>query len=156
MRKSYNKKREYDMKWLEEMKFQNRKKLDEIIATPNYQEVYGKKHYGENWTCILDGSHPDRIARVRASTDRSQRRLKGEDIPLRIGANRWACVQYDMEGNKIKEWKGGAMEYIDLMGWDGMKANTIVNNCKGTAKSAYGFLWKFKDKNIWKLNKTYK
>jgi hypothetical protein len=61
-----------------------------------------------------------------------------------------------MEGNKIKEWKGGAMEYIDLMGWDGMKANTIVNNCKGTAKSAYGFLWKFKDKNIWKLNKTYK
>jgi hypothetical protein len=143
------KNREYDTKWLKEMKAENVRKLDAILATPNYQEVYGKKHYGESWTCILDGNHPDRIARAKASTERSQRRLNGEDVPLRVGANRWACVQYDKEGNKIKEWKGGAMEYIDLMGWDAMKANTIVNNCKGFTNTAYGYVWKFKDKKIW-------
>lgn len=143
------KKPRYDSRWLSEMKLQNIKRLDKILATPNYQEIYGRLHYGDSWTCILDGNHPDRVERNRESTSRSQRRLKGEAIPFRIGANRWACVQYDKEGNKLNEYKGGAIEYIESMGWSTLKANTIVNCCKGTAKSAYGFNWSFKDKNIW-------
>ena len=38
----YKKKTEYDMKWLKEMKAENIRKLDAILATPNYQEIYGR------------------------------------------------------------------------------------------------------------------
>ena len=145
----YKKKTEYDMKWLKEMKAENIRKLDAILATPNYQEIYGRLHYGDNWTVILDGNHPDRIDKNRLSTERSQKRLKGEDIPFVLGANRWPIIQYDKDGTKIKEWKGGAMEYCDETGLHKLKANTIVNCCKGTANTAYGHIWKFKDKEIW-------
>lgn len=143
------KNREYDTKWLKEMKAENVRKLDAILATPNYQEVYGRLHYGDNWTVILDGNHPDRVDKNRTSTERSQKRLKGEDIPLIVGANRWPIIQYDKDGTKIREWKGGAVEYCDENGLHKSKGNTIVNTCKGFTNTAYGYVWKFKDKKIW-------
>ena len=43
---------------LEEIRKQNRKKLDEILSNIDYQVHLGKKYYGDRWFTILEDNHP--------------------------------------------------------------------------------------------------
>lgn len=52
-----------------------------------------------------------------------------------------AVLQYDKDGNFIREWEGGcdAEEFYNKR-----TAQNIGRCCRGKIKSAYGFIWKFK------------
>ena len=53
-------------------------------------------------------------------------------------ANNKPILQYDLEGNFIKEWQSAA----DV----GKKASKAINNClKGRTKTAYNYIWKYKN-----------
>jgi hypothetical protein len=49
-------------------------------------------------------------------------------------------LQYDLEGNFIKEWKGikTAAEFL------GCDPTTIISNLKGKTKKGFGYIWKRK------------
>jgi len=49
-------------------------------------------------------------------------------------------LQYDKQGNFIKEWKSAKVAADEL----GFKQTNINANCLGKLKTAYGFIWKFK------------
>ena len=47
-------------------------------------------------------------------------------------------LQYDLDGNFIREWKCAA----DV----GKKASKAISNClRGRTKTAYGYIWKYKN-----------
>lgn len=50
-------------------------------------------------------------------------------------------MQYDLEGNFIKEWKSGSQIQKEL----GFNGSNIGNCCNGKFKKSYGFIWKFKN-----------
>ena len=53
-------------------------------------------------------------------------------------------LQYDVNGNFIKEWESAA-EVSKFMNITNGSAVTAV--CKGKRKTAYGFIWKYKENN---------
>ena len=40
-----------------EIKRENKRKLDEILAMPDYMVYLGKKYYGERWMTIFEDNH---------------------------------------------------------------------------------------------------
>ena len=52
-------------------------------------------------------------------------------------------LQYDMEKNLIKEWIGLRVIESELK----INKSNIANCCRGLAKSAGGFIWKYKSEN---------
>ena len=52
-----------------------------------------------------------------------------------------SVLQYTKSGEFVKEWKSG----IDVQRNLGYLQNYISSCCTGRYKSAYGFIWKFKD-----------
>lgn len=61
-------------------------------------------------------------------------------IQKRRESNSKPIIQYDLQGNTIKEWLSAkeAAEVLNL-------GYTSINNCcNGYSKSSYGFIWKFK------------
>jgi len=53
-------------------------------------------------------------------------------------------VQYNINGNFIKEWSCAADATYFFIG--NRIGSRISSCCNGTVKTAYGFIWKFKDK----------
>lgn len=53
-----------------------------------------------------------------------------------------AIIQYDLQGNLIKEWDSAKEATIFL----GTKEGSLNKNLKGIAKTAYGFIWRYKIK----------
>jgi group I intron endonuclease len=51
-------------------------------------------------------------------------------------------IQYDLEGNFIKEWKS-ATEAARVLG---AKQSAINQNLKGKTKKSFGYIWKYKNK----------
>ena len=52
-----------------------------------------------------------------------------------------SILQYDLNGNFIKEWKSGSQIQKEL----GFNGSNIGNCCNGKFKKAYNFIWKFKN-----------
>ena len=50
-------------------------------------------------------------------------------------------IQYNLDGNFIKEWKSLADIHREL----GFKKSSISKCCLGKQKTAYGFIWKYKE-----------
>lgn len=50
-------------------------------------------------------------------------------------------LQYDLEGNFIKEWEGGSIIQKEL----GYNATHIYSCCTGKRKTSKGYIWKFKE-----------
>lgn len=144
LKRVYNKKRDYTMEWFHNMQLENRRKLDEIFNTPNYQEVYGRKHYGENWMATLWGNHPDRDEHRKETSKAANRRLKGEDIPKRVTHLRKPIIQMDLDGNELEHFPSSAQWAVDS-GRTAAAGQTIVNACRGKSNTAFGYKWKFKD-----------
>ena len=41
----------------QEIKKENKRKLDEILSIPNYQLYLGRKYFGDRWYTILEDNH---------------------------------------------------------------------------------------------------
>jgi group I intron endonuclease len=54
--------------------------------------------------------------------------------------NRKVVLQYDKEGNLIKEY-----EYLNQVAEDGFNIGNVGSVCNGRAKTSGGFIWKFKE-----------
>lgn len=52
-------------------------------------------------------------------------------------------IQYDLQGNFIKEWDG----IIDAARHFGKSASCIMRCCQGKSKKSYGFIWEYKYKD---------
>lgn len=59
---------------------------------------------------------------------------------IKIHGNNSKVVQYDLEGNFIKEW----LSMMDIQRELGYPNSNISAVCRGKQKTAYGFIWKFK------------
>ena len=130
--------------WYLEMKAENKRKLDEILANPNYQEIIGRKYYGDNWMATLWGNHPEKLERTKENASKANRRLKGEAVPYKRTWNRIPIIQMDMDGKFIKEWDS-AVHYCEANGMKARQGQTVSNAARGLAESAYNYKWKFKD-----------
>ena len=63
-------------------------------------------------------------------------------IKAKLGEQHSNCkkiIQYDLQGNSIKEWK-----YIDEAQKQ-LKINNICKCCQGKQKTAGGYIWRYKD-----------
>jgi hypothetical protein len=73
-------------------------------------------------------------------------RYKTESYPLKIipptywENNLVPILQYDLEGNFIKEWRSGKEASLYL----NVNKQNICNALKNRAQSAYGYIWKYK------------
>lgn len=52
-------------------------------------------------------------------------------------------LQFDLDGNYIKEWIGLKIITQELR----INSANIANCCRGLVKSAGGFIWKYKSEN---------
>lgn len=64
-----------------------------------------------------------------------------------IGKGMKPLIQYDLSGNKIKEFDGPTQVYNEL----GFDISSIAKCCKGKVKTSYGFIWKYKQLNDIKI-----
>ena len=126
-----------------EIKKENKRKLDEIFAMDNYQEVLGKKYYGDNWMATLYGNHPERVKRTKENVKRARLRSLGYDIPYAVKNKNRKCIQIDDEGNIIKKWdsieEAANSKMFNLK--DGV--SQIIRVCRGEHERAGGFKWKW-------------
>jgi group I intron endonuclease len=84
---------------------------------------------------------------IKTATDMGKSN-KGKPKPIGFGHNismtrSKPVLQYDLKGNFIKEWNSG-IEAANFLG----KPNGAISEClnkKAGRKSAYGFIWKFKN-----------
>lgn len=130
------------MEELLKIRAENKRKLDELLSIPNYQEVLGKKHYGDRWRVTLYGNHPEREDWIKEIQTNSYRRQLGEDIPHVETLNKRAIIQLDLDGNEIKRWNS-SVEYCKFVGKERHAAQQLTSCARGDAKTAYGYKWKF-------------
>lgn len=55
-----------------------------------------------------------------------------------------AIVQFDREGNIIKEWKNARTIFLET----GMSDWSILEVCRGNRHTAYGYLWRYANEDI--------
>lgn len=137
-RKAYSKRKDYTYEEYLEIKKENRRKLEEILTTPDYMEILGKKYYGDRWFTVLPDGHYKR-------KDRMEKLRKGE-IKVTGYIDR-PILQYDVDGNYLDEFPSARL-------WAEESGNTYnaaqhVAKCAlgekmGGRMTAYGFVWKFK------------
>lgn len=63
-------------------------------------------------------------------------------IKTKAGPKRQSIMQYDLQGNFIKEWESNKEASLCLK----VNKQNICNALKNRAKSAYGYIWKYKTK----------
>ena len=140
----------YDYTWEEymEIKKRNREILDRVFATPNYQEVYGKKWYGDNWRATLYGNHPERTEMRNRNAKNAALRANGEDVPKRVPFKDRPVLQLDKDtGEVIKEWSS-SVEVAKAFGKNVNKASDIAKvarNVGSKNETCYGYKWKMKN-----------
>lgn len=81
----------------------------------------------------------------RLNTDFAKRTQNTDYVSIGL-KNRKPILQFDLEGNLIKEWSGS----VEVEKTLGLKSSNIRANANGSSKSAYGYVWRFKNdgKNI--------
>lgn len=71
--------------------------------------------------------------------DRCYNRMYGTGHQRRIDTKSIEVNQYDLNNNFIKTWKSARLAEMEL----GMPRGSICSVCKGTAKTANKFIWKY-------------
>jgi hypothetical protein len=110
--------------------------ITENLSTPKIAKIlgFGKKKI---WDSLKENniSKPKEVWKKQLSTQ-----------PKKV------VLQYDLSGNFIKEWLGLDIIQKELV----INKSNIANCCRGIAKSAGGYIWRYKDEfieiNINKLN----
>lgn len=80
----------------------------------------------------------------KSFTEEHKSKIKETRDFLKTRPNTWTStpvLQYDLEGNLIKEF-ASQIEAITFMG---VKGDGIGACCRGKQKTAYGYIWKFKN-----------
>jgi len=99
--------------------------------------------YSNKISKIHEGKKTSEETKIKMSSA-AKGKLKTEETKNKMSnAKIKPVLQYDLEGNFIKEWKSGteATMYIT-----NNKNNSIISKCcNGSYKTAYGFKWKYKE-----------
>jgi hypothetical protein len=81
----------------------------------------------------------------RPFTEEHRNKIKAKRDHLKNRKNTWSNIpilQEDLEGNFIKEWNSQKEAQISF---NKLKGDGIGAVCRGKQKTAYGFIWKFKN-----------
>ena len=124
----------------QEIKKENKKKLDEILSIPNYQLYLGRKYFGDRWYTILEDNHYLRKEYVKNTQKYGSTYKNYTSRPI---------IEMDMDGNVIREWRD-AKEWAEETNRTLSAASHVAKCAQGQAmsqkNSAYGSKWKFKVK----------
>ena len=94
----------------------------------NYKEVNHKDENPQN-NIVSNLEWCDRLYNVRYGTG-IERRSKTQSKPV---------LQYDLEGNLIREWKS-----VTECGRNGYNHGNVAACCRGKLKKYKGFIWRYK------------
>lgn len=140
-RKTYKKKTITEEEVIE-IKLINIQKLDEIMATPNYIELLGKKYYGDEWMCTLPETHYLKDEKRKILSNKNTKRQRDENWTPRVAATSLPIIELTLEGEVIAEWD----TIKDWLDENPTKHYIMPLQCaKGKATAAYGRKWKFKN-----------
>jgi len=120
---------------------EHKKHLSELFSGEN-SVWYGKKHTKETIEKMKRASK-NRSPEYRKKLSESKTGVKQSPEHSRkcgIG-HRKAVIQYDLDGNMIKEWKSQSAIEKET----GIPQGCISNCCHGRIKTCKGFIWKLKD-----------
>ena len=80
----------------------------------------------------------DHTYNVRYSLERHhERKCEGKNLAL-------AVVQFDKNGNAIKEWENARAVFLET----GMSDWSIAEVCRGNRHTAYGYLWRYANEDM--------
>ena len=127
--------RDYTYEDYLEIKKENKRKLEEIMTTPNYMEVLGRKYYGDRWFTALPEGHEKKEQR--------RKDLVAGKIQFTAYTDR-EIVQLDLDKNFVREWES-ARAWAEQSDKNYSAAQHVVKSAKGEGESAYGSYWKFKE-----------
>lgn len=120
---------------VQQIKEQNRKRLDELFSNPNWRYELGKKHFGEaRWQKVFFGEkHPEYF-----DWKLDPNREKAADTTRPIS-------EWDVDGNLIDTYNN-IEEVLEKYGWEKPKGINVLDSARDMKrKLAYGRKWKFED-----------
>ena len=121
---------------------QNKRKPKEEHRHVKYNEFKADKERGKKISISNKGI--SKAHKGKLFTEEHKAKIKAKRGHLLGRKNTWqikSVLQYDKQGNFIKEWESQAVaqSYFNKPKSDGIGAV-----CRGDQKTAYGFIWKFK------------
>jgi group I intron endonuclease len=104
---------------------------------------------------IMTEEHKKKLSKAKLGKKRSEKAKQALRVPKNSNINylnnvgKWpsrttSVLQYDKQGNFIKEWDT-ILEAELTFHPKKIKGNNIVCCCKGRQKTAYGYIWKYKE-----------
>ena len=124
-----------------QIKLQNKKRLDEILSTPNYIEKLAKKHYGEDWMRTIDANHYMKVEKRKKNAIENSKKQKDGNFTPRVPATTLPIIELTLDGEFVKEWN-------NIKEWreENYTKHYVgpIQCAQGKAHHAYGKKWKFK------------
>jgi len=119
---------------LNEIREENRTKLNAILSNPNWRYELGKKHFGEQrWQKVFFGErHPDYDDWRK---DPNREKISDTHRPL---------SEWDTDGNLIDTY-ANIEEVLQKYDWEHKRGIHIIDSARNKNKSAYQRIWKFED-----------
>ena len=114
--------------------------LKEHFSTPENHWAYGKKMTDGHNEKLRQAklNNPNNVGNRKPRTDEQKEKIRKSILGRKI--ERHKILQYDLDGNLIKEWKSlREIENHDST----LKRNQISKCCKGEKYFYAGFIWKF-------------
>ena len=116
-------------------------KMIKIDKVKNKEWLFWEKHYVSlftSWGFKLDNKNNGGGGSTKASKEKIQKLKNIKSIPI---------LQYNLQGNFIKEWKSGK-QYAEE---NNLLNGTLITQClKGKVPTAYSSLWRYKTDNYLK------
>lgn len=115
---------------------ETKEKFDAIFSNPNWREDLGRKYYGDTeWYKIYHGEKHPLGGEIKKELGTKQIRVNTNFVKLPI-------TQMELDGTHIKDFKN-VKEVLKEYGWLPKHQTHILMTCKGKAKTAYGYKWRF-------------
>ena len=112
-----------------------------------------KKLMSESAKMIMTKEHREKLSQAKKGKKRSEKAKQALRVPKKNKINfqnngKWisnstSVLQYNLKGKFIREWK--IIKDAELTFHPKKKyGNNITNCCRGSQKTAYGYIWKYK------------
>lgn len=105
--------------------FHNKQSIDKIKINKTNHECYKNPERGKKISQTKKGKPNPKLSKSR----------KGKPHPKKFSC---PVIQYDLQGNFIKEWEGTSIANKHYKG--------VHNALNNRAKTAHGYIWKYKNK----------
>jgi hypothetical protein len=114
--------------------------LKEYFSTPENHWAYGKKMTDDHNEKLRQAklNNPNNVGNRKPRTEEQKEKIRNSILGRKI--ERHKILQYDLDGNLIKEWK--SLREIENNN-STLKRNQISKCCKGEKDFYAGFIWKF-------------